>query len=100
MLFLWYCYVWEIFVEFCRIIFFHVANKCSYETRGGKYKKYIDKGFSGKNTNRPAFEEMLKDVEKGLIKKVIVYKLDRIIRSILDFYNMMEVFQKYHVEFV
>lgn len=73
---------------------------CSYETRGGKYKKYIDKGFSGKNTNRPAFEEMLKDIEKGLIKRVIVYKLDRISRSILDFSNMMEVFQKYHVEFV
>ena len=73
---------------------------CCYETRGGKYKKYIDRGFSGKNTNRPAFEEMLSDIEKGLIKRVIVYKLDRISRSILDFSNMMEVFQKYHVEFV
>lgn len=73
---------------------------CRYETRGGNCKEYIDRGFSGKNTNRPAFEEMLSDIEKGLIKKVIVYKLDRISRSILDFSNMMEVFQKYHVEFV
>lgn len=73
---------------------------CRYETRGGNYKEYIDRGFSGKNTNRPAFEEMLSDIEKGLIKKVIVYKLYRISRSILDFSNMMEVFQKYHVEFV
>lgn len=75
-------------------------NFCRYETRGGEYKEYIDKGFSGKNTNRPAFEAMLLDIEKGLIKRVIVYKLDRISRSILDFSNMMEVFQKYNVEFV
>lgn len=73
---------------------------CSYETRGERYQKYIDKGFSGKNTNRPAFEEMLKDIEKGLVKKVIVYKLDRISRSILDFSNMMDLFQKYNVEFI
>lgn len=73
---------------------------CKYETRGNEYKKYIDKGFSGKNTNRPAFEKMISDIEKGLVKKVIVYKLDRISRSILDFSNMMEVFQKYNVEFI
>lgn len=73
---------------------------CRYETKGGNCKEYIDRGFSGKNTNRPAFEKMVSDIEKGLIKKVIVYKLDRISRSILDFSNMMEMFQKYHVEFV
>ena len=73
---------------------------CRYETREENYKEYIDRGFSGKNTNRPAFEEMFLDIKKGLIKKVIVYKLDRISRSILDFSNMMEVFQKYHVEFI
>lgn len=73
---------------------------CKYETRGGKYKEYIDRGFSGKDTNRPGFEKMLQDVKKGIIKRVIVYKLDRISRSILDFCNMMETFQKYNVEFV
>lgn len=73
---------------------------CKFETRGGEYKSYIDKGFSGKNTNRPAFEEMLLDVKKGIIKRVIVYKLDRISRSILDFSNMMETFEKYRVQFV
>ena len=56
---------------------------CKFETRGGEYKSYIDRGFSGKNTNRPAFEEMLRDIKKGMIKRVIVYKLDRISRSIL-----------------
>lgn len=43
---------------------------------------------------------MMNDIRAGKIKRVIVYKLDRISRSILDFANMMEVFQEYHVEFV
>ena len=73
---------------------------CKYETRGNPYKEYIDKGFSGKNTNRPAFEEMTEDIRQGKITRVIVYKLDRISRSILDFANMMELFQKHQVEFV
>jgi len=73
---------------------------CKYETFGKSYKAYSDKGYSGKNTNRPAFEEMLKDIEQGKISKVIVYKLDRISRSILDFAGMMEFFQEQGVEFV
>ena len=39
-------------------------------------------------------------IKRGLIAKVVVYKLDRISRSILDFANMMELFQQYNVEFV
>ena len=54
---------------------------CKYETRGNPYKEYIDRGYSGKNTNRPAFEEMLEDIRQGKISRVIVYKLDRISRS-------------------
>ncbi|MDR1627775.1 MAG: recombinase family protein [Oscillospiraceae bacterium] len=73
---------------------------CKYESRGEKYKEYVDKGFSGKNTNRPAFTQLCSDIEQGLIEKVIVYKLDRISRSILDFSNMMEFFHKHNVEFV
>ena len=73
---------------------------CKYETHGNPYIEYADRGFSGKNTNRPDFEKMMSDIKAGKIKRVIVYKLDRISRSILDFANMMEVFQKYNVEFV
>ena len=73
---------------------------CKYETRGDAYKEYTDKGYSGKNTDRPRFQELIRDIEKGLIKRVIVYKLDRISRSIIDFANMMELFQRYNVEFV
>ena len=73
---------------------------CRYEARGGEVKTYIDRGYSGKNTQRPAFREMMEDMKRGLIGKVIVYKLDRISRSILDFSSMMDVFGKYGVEFV
>jgi len=73
---------------------------CRYETHGEACIEYTDKGFSGKDTNRPGFEKMMNDIRTGKIKRVIVYKLDRISRSILDFANMMEIFQKYQVEFV
>ena len=73
---------------------------CKYELKGGSCKEYTDKGYSGKNTDRPHFQELVRDIEKGLIKRVVVYKLDRISRSIIDFANMMDLFQKYNVEFV
>lgn len=73
---------------------------CQYETRGEVFKTYVDRGYSGKNTERPAFRDMMLDLGNGLIKKVVVYKLDRISRSILDFSSMMEQFEEYHVEFV
>jgi len=73
---------------------------CKYEAKGEQFKVYSDRGFSGKNTNRPAFKELLTDIENGEIHRVIVYKLDRISRSILDFSNMMVNFEAHHVEFV
>jgi len=73
---------------------------CKYELRGGDFKEYLDKGFSGKNTDRPQFQQLVKDIETGQIARVVVYKLDRISRSILDFSKMMEMFQRYNVEFV
>ena len=73
---------------------------CKYELKGGVYKEYRDKGYSGKDTVRPQLQLLLADIRKGEIARVIVYKLDRISRSILDFSNMMELFQQYQVEFV
>ena len=73
---------------------------CKYELKGGSCKEYTDKGYSGKNTDRPHFQELVRDIERGFIKKVVVYKLDRISRSIIDFASMMELFSKYNVEFV
>ncbi len=73
---------------------------CRYEAHGEACIEYTDKGFSGKDTHRPEFERMMQDIRTGKVKRVIVYKLDRISRSILDFANMMEIFQQYHVEFL
>jgi len=73
---------------------------CKYESRGVKPQEYKDKGYSGKSTARPDFQRLLKDIEAGLVCKVIVYRLDRISRSILDFAKLMELFQAYNVEFV
>ena len=73
---------------------------CKYELKGGSCKVFKDKGYSGKNTDRPEFQKLLGEIRKGKVRRVIVYKLDRISRSILDFANMMELFQEYDVEFV
>lgn len=73
---------------------------CQYETRGGKYKTFTDKGYSGKNVDRPQFQTMMEAIRRGEVSRVIVYKLDRISRSILDFATMMAEFQQYGVEFV
>lgn len=73
---------------------------CQYETRGNPCRVYQDKGYSGKNTERPEFQKMLAAVRNCEISRVICYKLDRCSRSILDFANLMEEFQRYGVEFV
>lgn len=73
---------------------------CKYELKGGSFREYKDRGYSGKNTTRPQLQQLLADIRRGEVEKVIVYKLDRISRSILDFSNMMELFQQYQVEFV
>lgn len=72
---------------------------CRRET-GEEVKIYQDKGFSGKNTNRPAFQQLIEDVEKGLIQKIVVYRLDRFSRSIADFGRLWEILKGHGVEFV
>ena len=73
---------------------------CKREVVEGSIKVYTDKGYSGKNIDRPAFQEMMTDIEAGKIRRVIVYRLDRISRSVLDFANVIDVFQKHGVDFV
>jgi site-specific DNA recombinase len=48
-------------------------------------KRYDDGGYSGGNTNRPALKELLADCASGLVDVVVVYKIDRLSRSIRDF---------------
>lgn len=73
---------------------------CKYEAKGAECIVYADNGFSGKNTDRPEYKHMIEDIKAKKIDKVIVYKLDRISRSILDFSNMMCLFQEMNIAFV
>ena len=73
---------------------------CRYETRGQEHLVYQDNGYSGKNTDRPGFQRMVTDIKAGLISKVIVYKLDRVSRSVLDFSGLMDLLGRYNVDFI
>jgi site-specific DNA recombinase len=55
-----------------------------------EYRVYTDAGFSGANTNRPALQEMLRDIRAGIINRVLVYKLDRLSRSQRDTLSLIE----------
>ena len=73
---------------------------CRFFAKGEECVIYQDSGFSGGNTNRPDFQRMIKDVKAKKISKVIVYKLDRMSRSVLDFNNTYDLFKKYDVDFI
>jgi len=73
---------------------------CRYETRGAPCLEFFDKGYSGRNLDRPGFQQMLEAIRLGKIKRVICYKLDRCSRSILDFSNLMAQLQEFEVQFV
>lgn len=55
-------------------------------------KHYDDGGYSGGTMNRPAFQELLKDIEQDKIDIVVVYKVDRLTRSLMDFSKIVDVF--------
>jgi len=63
-------------------------------------QRYDDGGFSGGNMERPALGRLLADIEAGEIDCVVVYKVDRLSRSLLDFARMMETFERHEVSFV
>ncbi|GHU54749.1 resolvase [Clostridia bacterium] len=73
---------------------------CKNELRGDNFEVYEDKGFSGKNTKRPAFQKLMQDVEKGNIKRIIVYRIDRFSRNLADFANTYEFLSAHNVELV
>jgi len=64
------------------------------------YKAYEDGGFSGKDTNRPAFQQMIKDAELKKFDVLVVYKIDRLSRSILDFHTTLKLLEKQGISFV
>jgi DNA invertase Pin-like site-specific DNA recombinase len=62
--------------------------------------KYEDGGFSGGNTDRPALRRLLGDVRAGKVDVIVVYKVDRLTRSLADFAKLVELFDKHSVSFV
>jgi DNA invertase Pin-like site-specific DNA recombinase len=62
--------------------------------------KYDDGGFSGGNIDRPALQRLLADVRASKIDVIVVYKVDRLTRSLADFAKLVELFDKHNVSFV
>ena len=63
-------------------------------------EQYDDGGFTGGNMRRPGLEKLLADIRAGHVDCVVVYKVDRLSRSLLDFARMMATFEEYQVAFV
>ena len=63
-------------------------------------KQYNDGGFSGGTMERPAFKELLRDIENNKIDIVVVYKVDRLTRSLMDFSKIIDVFDRHETSFV
>ena len=61
---------------------------------------YDDGGFSGGNLERPGLKQLLMDIDDGLIDVVVVYKIDRLSRSLMDFSKLVEIFDRNGVTFV
>src|SRR5205809_3536345 len=62
--------------------------------------KYDDGGFSGGNTDRPALQRLLEDVRARKVDIIVVYKVDRLTRSLADFAKLVELFDEHGVSFV
>jgi DNA invertase Pin-like site-specific DNA recombinase len=61
---------------------------------------YDDGGFSGGNMERPALKKLMDDIQAGKVHIVVVYKIDRLTRSLMDFAKLVEVFDRHGVTFV
>lgn len=62
--------------------------------------EYDDGGFSGGNMDRPALTRLMEDIKAGKVQTVVVYKIDRLTRSLMDFAKLVEVFDAHGVTFV
>ncbi|MGG5739730.1 recombinase family protein [Bacillus cereus group sp. IBL03679] len=60
---------------------------------------YCDEGYSAKNTERPAFQKMIKDMKKHQYDIILVYRLDRFTRSVMDLHALLKTMDEYNVKF-
>lgn len=77
-------------------------EKCKIicQLNGWDFISYDDKGKSGKDLNRPAFKQMMKDIESGKVTHIVCYRLDRISRSMADFSNLIVTLEQHGVDFI
>lgn len=80
---------------------------CSAYIRSQRHRSWIesphsydDDGFTGANLNRPSLTRLLADVEQGLVDVIVIYKLDRLTRSLSDFIRLIDLLDQYEVTFV
>ncbi len=69
------------------------------DERKQRILEFVDEGFTGANTNRVDFQKMMRQIERGIISKIYVYKLDRISRSLSDFTDILDTLDKYGTKF-
>jgi len=62
-------------------------------------ERYDDNGFTGSNTNRPSLQKLINDIKEGKVNMVVVYKLDRLSRSLVDFVQLLKFFEEHNVAF-
>ena len=84
----------------CETQFEYCKSRLLPDEKDEKIIHYKDNGFSGGNMQRDAFQKMLRDIEKGKISKVIIYRLDRISRSLTDFVTILSILKEHNVALV
>ena len=62
--------------------------------------RYDDGGYTGGNMDRPALQRLMADIEAGKVDSIVVYKVDRLSRSLIDFSKIMDVLERHKVAFV
>ena len=77
-----------------------LINYAKYALNIDEYEIFEDAGYSGKNTDRPKYQEMMNRVKKGEFTHLLVWKIDRISRNLLDFCAMYDEIKGYGVTFV
>ncbi len=80
-------------LEYCR-------STLPPDERSLTIRTFADKGYSGKDTNRPEFQKLMQEIRRGRVQKIVVYKFDRVSRSIIDFSDMLQTFKEHGVTFV
>lgn len=77
-----------------------LINYCKFILGADDFEIFEDAGYSGKNTDRPKYQEMMNRIRDGEFSHLLVWKIDRISRNLLDFCDMYEELKKYNCVFV